>query len=107
MTNKTGRLEDKEVALARLSELKQLVAAGIDSGPGETIDRTALKAEARTRQPSLSTPEIVETSRKRIKLRISERLLADARSLCIDLNAAIDAGLEAAIRAASGLHRLI
>lgn len=37
-------------------------------------------------------------SRKRVTLRISERLLAEARSLGIDLDAAVEAGLEASIR---------
>lgn len=38
--------------------------------------------------------------RTRITLRISEHLLADARNLGIDLDAAVEAGLESAIRRA-------
>ena len=46
----------------------------------------------------ISEPPV--TSRKRVTLRISERLIVDARTLGIDLDAAVDAGLEEAIRTA-------
>lgn len=60
----------------------------------------ALKAEARSRPPMMPTSEPLDTSRTRIKLRVCERLLADARSLGIDVDVAVEARLEAAIRAA-------
>lgn len=47
----------------------------------------------------MPTTEPQHTSRTRITLRISERLLAEAHEPGIDLDAAVDAGLEGAIRA--------
>ena len=38
-------------------------------------------------------PDPLDNSRKRVTLRINERLIADARNLGIDLDAAVDAGL--------------